>query len=146
MKLSSMLAGLALAGIMAGSLYAQDGGGGGGGPGGGFGRGRGGFGGPVLKWSDFKFPTAPADSNTPALNQAIYEAAALSKLPEGVDQDQAKTRIDARFIAIAKAAGVTDPTPDTQLSEFQYYKGVVNSMGQGGGGRGGKKKKSADST
>ena len=102
MKLSSMLAGLALAGIMAGSLYAQDGGGGGGG---GF-RGRGGFGQP-LKWSDFKFPTAPADSNTPALNQAIYEAAALSKLPEGVDQDQAETRIDARFIAIAKAAGVT---------------------------------------
>jgi hypothetical protein len=143
MKLSTMLAGLALAGIMAGSLYAQPGGGGGGPGGGGRGFG-GGFGGATLKWSDFKFPTAPADSNTPALNQAIYEAAALSKLPEGVDQDQAKTRIDARFIAIAKAAGVTDPTPDTQLSEFQYYKGVVNSMGQGGGGRG--KKKSADST
>ena len=141
MKLSTMLAGLALAGIMAGSLYAQDKGGGGG-------R-RGGFGMMVPKWSDFKFATAPADSNTPALSQAIYEAAALAKLPADMEQDQkdqAKTRIDARFITIAKAAGVTDPTPDTQLSEFQYYKGVVNSMGQGGNRGGGKKKKSAEST
>ncbi len=140
MKLSTMFAGLALAGIMAGSLYAQ---GGGGGFGGGRG-GRGGFG-QALKWTDFKFTTAPADSNTPALNQAIYEAAAISKLPDGADQDQAKTMIDARFIAIATAAGVANPTPDTMLSEFQYYKGVVNSMGQGGRG-GKKKKKQADDT
>ena len=98
-----------------------------------------------LKWSDFKFATPPANADDPALNQAIYEAAALARLPEGADQDQAKTRIDARFIAIAKAAGVADPTADTKISENQYYKGVVNSMGTGGGGRG-KKKKSADNT
>ncbi len=140
MKLSTMLASVALAGIMAGSLCAQDNGGGG--QGGGGGRGRGGF---MLKWSDFKFDTAPANADDLALTQAIYETAALSKLPDGADKDQAKTRIDARFITIAKAAGVTDPTADTKISENQFYKGAYLSMGQGMGGRG-KKKKSADST
>ncbi|MGO9111933.1 MAG: hypothetical protein ACLP9L_22125 [Thermoguttaceae bacterium] len=142
MRLWTIFAGLAVAGIMSGSLYAQDGGGQGG-------QGRGGRGGmfmQVLKWSDFTFTTAPANADEAALNQAIYEAAALKKLPEGVDQDRAKTRIDANFIAIAKGAGVTDPTPETKISKNQYNEGVVNMMSQRGGRGPGKKKKSAEST
>ena len=137
MNFRSVLAGLALAGVVSSGLFAQDAPA----PGGG-GQRRGGMGGmgfQMTKWSDFKFATAPADSNTAVLDQATYEAAALAKLPaDATDETKAtaKTRIDARFIAIAKAAGVADPTADTKLSEFQYYKGIVNSMGQGMGGRG----------
>jgi hypothetical protein len=132
MKLWTMLAGLAVAGtIMAGDVYAQGGGGGGGGRGG-FMR--------IMQWSDFTFTTAPKDSDDKVLTQAIYQAAVLKRLPEGADEDQAKTAADTRFIAIAKAAGVTDADEKTAISENQYYKGVVKSMA--GRGRGGKKKKS----
>ena len=145
MNLRSLLAGLALAGIVSSGLFAQDtapapGGGAAGGRGG---RGGGGAMFQPVKWSDFKFATAPADAMTAVLDQATYEAAALAKLPADATDEvkaTAKTRIDERFIAIAKAAGVTDATATTKLSEFQYYKGIVNSMGNrgGGGGRGGR--------
>jgi hypothetical protein len=140
MRVRTMLAGLAVAAILAGGAFAADGGAGGGGGAGGRG-GRGGFGGfggaQTLKWADFKFATAPANADTAVLNGAIYQAAALAKLPEGADQDAAKTAIDARFIAIATAAGVANPTAATLLSQNQYYKGVVESTPARGAGRGG---------
>jgi hypothetical protein len=133
-----MVAGLALAGILAGSAFAQEeaakkqegkkGN-------------RGAFGGgafaQTLKWADFTFATAPANGDAPALTQAIYETAALSKLPATADKDAAKTTIDARFIAIATAAGVASPTASTVLSKNQYNEGVVNSMSNRGGFGGG---------
>jgi hypothetical protein len=99
MKLWTLLAGLLVAGIVSGSVYAQD-------------KKddtpkkkRGGF---MLKWEDFKL----ADENA-TLKYSVYSATALAKLPEGADKDKAGTRIKARWEALIKAAEVKVPDGKT---------------------------------
>ena len=99
MKLWTLLAGLVVAGIVSGSVYAQD-------------KKddtpkkkRGGF---MLKWEDFKL----ADENA-NLNFAAYSTAAKAKLPADADQEKAGTRIKARWEALIKAAEVKVPDGKT---------------------------------
>lgn len=113
MKLWTMLAGLAVAGILASSVYAADDT-----PN----KEKGRHGHFQLKWSDFP-------SGTTSLTQAIYTATAVAKLPTDMPKER-KDRVtkgaNARFIQIANAGlGVKDATASSTLNQEQYEKGVA---------------------
>ena len=109
MKLRTLFAGLALAGIVSSGLFAQDApapGGGGGGQGRG---GRGGMGGfQTTKWSDFKFATAPGRSDDRgSWIRPPFEAAALAKLPADATDEAKATAAKTP----AYRCAVTSPLP-----------------------------------
>jgi hypothetical protein len=129
MKLWTMLAGLAVAGILASSAYAQDA------PKKQGKKGR--F--TPMTWADFKLDDgAPLDMET-------YVKTALARLPESVDKDQAKPRIEGRFVNMAKA--ISSKTDDDEakavkIKKDEYEKYVKDMQSKRGKG----KKKAATTT
>jgi len=132
MKLWTMLAGLAVAGILASSVVAQD-----------DNKtpppAKKGKGPAMAQWKDFTFTTAPKDKDDKVLTQDIYVATSTKNVPDE-RKERATTRAKAMYVRLAKAAGVTDADEKTTLSENQFDAGVKAlraSFGKGKGKRGG---------
>jgi len=138
MKLWTMLAGVAVAGILASSVFAQDDKTP---PPAKKGKGR-----AMVQWKDFTFATAPKDKDDKVLTQDIYVAASTKNVSDD-RKERATTGAKRRFVALAKAAAVTDADENTKLSENQFDAGVKalrdqygkkgKKRGGGGGGGGG---------
>ena len=141
MKLWTLLAGLAVAGILASSVFAADDAGGGGKKGG---KGKRGAFTPPPAAADLKLATAGK------VTQADLEAYYVSKLPAdpAPTDDQktaAKTQADRIWVRIAGAATpavAADAAPTASLTTDQYTaaRAAMPMMGGGGGKKGGGKK------
>jgi hypothetical protein len=126
MKLWTMLAGLAVAGMLASCVFAEDA------P---AKKGKGGKGGfQRMTWETLMGADAKPDA---LLTKDVYVAKSVAALPAD-KQDAAKERIGTRWDAIVTASGATDASKG--LTKEQYEKGAAAGMGKKGGGKGGKKK------